>query len=54
LCAGLLLDGLTNFSNELFNNTGSEDALFAVMFYPPIAVLIVDTIYRVNLKLEEL
>jgi hypothetical protein len=53
LGAGLLLDGLTDFSTELFGNTNSEDALFAVMFYPPIAVLIVDMIYRVNLRLEE-
>lgn len=53
LGAGLLLDALTNFSTELFGPEAS-DALFPILFYPPIAVLIVDMIYRVNLRLEEL
>ena len=54
LGSGLLLDALTDFSTGLFGNTGGSDALFAVIFYPPIAVLIVDMIYRVNIRLEEL
>jgi DnaJ domain len=30
------------------------DAVFAVLFYPPIAVLIVDLVYRINLHFENL
>jgi curved DNA-binding protein CbpA len=53
LGAGLLLDMLTNVSTELFGPEAGE-AFFPILFYPPIAVLIVDMIYRVNLRLEEL
>ncbi|NOT58779.1 MAG: J domain-containing protein [Acidobacteria bacterium] len=53
LGAGLLLDALTNVSTELFGPEAGE-ALFPILFYPPIAVLIVDMIYRINLRLEEL
>lgn len=54
LGTGMLLGTLTeDFSAEFFGTTGSVDAYFSVFFYPPIVVLIVDTMYSVNLRLEE-
>lgn len=51
--AGILMDNLTNISSELFGNTTLNDALFGVVLFPPIAVLIVDTMYRINLRFED-
>ena len=50
--AGMLIDNLTNISTELFLNTSLNDAMFGVILFPPIAVLIVDTLYRINLRFE--
>ncbi len=53
--AGILIDSLTNISIELFGPmTTLNDALFGVILFPPIAVLIVDMMYRINLRFEEL
>lgn len=50
--AGILVDSLTNISNEIFLNTTFNDALFGVVIFPPIAVLFVDALYRINLRFE--
>lgn len=48
---GILLDSLTNISMELFGPTTTlNDALFGVALFPPIATLVVDTMYRVCSK----
>jgi hypothetical protein len=52
--AGVLIDDLTNVSMELFGTTTLNDALLGVVMLPPIAVLIVDTMYRINLRFEEM
>lgn len=53
--AGILMDSLTNISMELFGPTTTmNDALFGVVLFPPIAVLIVNLMYRVNLRFEEM
>jgi protein-S-isoprenylcysteine O-methyltransferase Ste14 len=52
--AGVLIDSLTNVSMELFGMTTLNDALLGVILFPPIAVLIVDTMYRINLRFEDL
>jgi hypothetical protein len=55
ITAGMLLGMLTDdFANHLFGaaTTNSIDAFFSVFFYPPIAVLIVDTMYSVNQRLD--
>jgi hypothetical protein len=49
-----LIDSLTNVSMELFGMTTLNDALLGVILFPPIAVLIVDTMYRINLRFEDL
>lgn len=55
LCTGMLIGMLTeDFSSQFFGNNTLTDALFAVLFYPPIAVLIVDTMYLINLHFEDL
>jgi hypothetical protein len=48
---GMLIE---DFSTQFLGDRALKDALFAAMFYPPIAVLIVDTMYLINLRLEEL
>ena len=52
--AGVLIDNLTNVSTEIFGTTTLNDALLGVVMLPPIAVLIVDTMYRINLRFEEM
>jgi hypothetical protein len=53
LGTGLLIGMMTeDFTHQFFGSTGI-DGLFSVFFYPPIAVLIVDTMYMVNLRFEE-
>ena len=47
---GLLAE---DFTNTLMGETTWLDGFFSALFYPPIAVLIVDTMYVVNLRLEE-
>jgi hypothetical protein len=55
LGTGMLIGMLTDdFSSQFFGNNTFTDALFAVMFYPPIAVLIVDMMYLINLHFEDL
>ncbi len=55
LGTGMLIGLLTeDFSSQFFGNSTITDALFAVLFYPPIAVLIVDMMYLVNLHFEDL
>lgn len=51
--AGVLIDDLTNVSTELFGTTTLNDAFLGVVMLPPIAVLIVDTMYRINLRFED-
>ena len=51
ITVGMLLGTLTDdFANHLFGaaTINSIDAFFSVFFYPPIAGLIVDTMYSVN------
>lgn len=47
---GLLAE---DFTHTLMGETTLLDGFFSALFYPPIAVLIVDTMYVVNLRLEE-
>jgi curved DNA-binding protein CbpA len=55
LGTGMLIGMLTeDFSSQIFGSSTITDALFAVLFYPPIAVLIVDTMYLINLHFEDL
>ena len=52
---GLFIGALTkSFTKEFFGETNLIDGIFSVLFYPPIAVLIVDTMYLLNLRLEDL
>jgi hypothetical protein len=48
LLTGILI-GVMAFGKEAL-----IDAVFAVLFYPPIAVLIVDLVYKINLHFENL
>jgi hypothetical protein len=53
--AGVLLGLLTeSFSSHLLGNATITDALLYALVYPPIAVLIVDTMYLINLRFEAL
>ncbi len=55
ITTGMLLGTLTDdFANHLFGaaTTNSIDAFFSVFFYPPIEVLMVDTMYSVNQRLD--
>ncbi len=55
LGTGMLIGMLTeDFSSQFFGNSTVTDALFSGLFYPPIAVLIVDTMYLINLRFENL
>lgn len=55
LGTGMLIGLLTeDFSSQFFGNNTLADGLFAVLFYPPIAVLIVDTMYLINIHFEDL
>ena len=40
-------------SNNFFSHRTLVDGLFSVLFYPPMAVLIVDTLYHINLRFDE-
>ena len=53
--AGVIIGMLTeDISAQFFSHSAMADAVFSVLFYPPIAVLIVDTMYRINLRFDEL
>lgn len=54
LAAGMLIGMLTEFSGRQSDAFTLSDSFFAVLFYPPIAVLIVDMVYRLNLHFEDL
>lgn len=55
LTVGMLLGMLVeDISKQVFGPTSSAEALYGVFFYPPIAVLIVDMMYALNLHFEEL
>ncbi|MFN0087720.1 MAG: J domain-containing protein [Blastocatellia bacterium] len=52
---GILIGTLTeDFSSQVFGYASMTDAILAVLFYPPIAVLIVDLMYLINLRFDEL
>ena len=53
--AGILIGLLTeSFSAQLLGSTDIADAFLYALVYPPIAVLIVDTMYRINLRFDSL
>jgi hypothetical protein len=55
VCTGLLIGLLTeSFSAHLLGSTSITDAILYALVYPPIAVLIVDTMYLINLHFEDL
>ncbi len=55
LGTGILIGMLTeDFSVPLIGDNKLADAVFVGMFYPPIAVLIVDIMYLINLRFEDL
>ncbi len=54
LLAGMLIGVLTDSPSQPNAGWTIEDALFVALVYPPIAVLIVDTMYRINLHFEDL
>ncbi len=55
LVTGMLIGMLTeDFSSQFFGHNTVSDAIFAVLFYPPIAVLIVDIMYLINQRFEDL
>ncbi len=51
---GVLIGTLTDFSTQFFGGTTVTDAILAALLYPPIAVLIVDTMYKINMRFEDL
>jgi hypothetical protein len=54
LGTGMLIGMMTDdFTHQLLGSSTLLDGLFSVLFYPPIAVLIVDTMYLINIRLEE-
>ena len=54
LSTGLLMGAMTeDVANSFFGHSAIMDGLFSVIFYPPIAVLIVDTLYQFNLRFDE-
>jgi len=54
VCGGYLLSlGTGMLLGMLTENFTLMDGLFSVFFYPPIVVLIVDTMYQINLRIEE-
>jgi hypothetical protein len=55
LFTGMLMGSLTeDFTKNIFGVPSLEEIIFSVLFYPPIVVLIVDLMYRINLKFDEL
>jgi len=54
LLAGMLIGVLTDSPTQPNDGWTMEDSLFVALVYPPIAVLIVDTMYRINLHFEDL
>jgi curved DNA-binding protein CbpA len=55
LVSGLLLSELLEpLLHDMLTGKTLLDGIFSALFYPPIAVLIVDTIYILNLRMERL
>ncbi len=55
MITGLLIGSLTeDYTGNLVGGNSLGDALLKILFYPPMAVLIVDTIYLINIRLEDL
>lgn len=55
LATGMLLGQLTEtFQQEYFGPTSAVETLLGVFFYPPIVVLMVDLLYLLNLRFEDL
>ena len=55
LTTGMLLGQLTkDLSLQLFGPTNVIEAFFGAFFYPPIVVLIVDLMYLLNMRFEDL
>lgn len=54
LLAGMLIGLLTDSPTTQSDGWTMQDSLFVALVYPPIAVLIVDTMYRINLHFEDL
>jgi hypothetical protein len=54
LLAGMLIGLLTDSPTPQNDGWTMQDSLFVALVYPPIAVLIVDTMYRINLHFEDL
>lgn len=55
LATGMLLGQLTeDLSMQIFGPTSVVEGLFGVFFYPPIVVLMVDLLYLINLRFEDL
>lgn len=54
LLAGMLIGMLIDSPSSLIGNWTMSDAFFFALIYPPIAVLIVDTMYKINLHFENL
>jgi len=54
LLAGMLIGMLTDSPSPFIGNWAMTDAFFVALIYPPIAVLIVDTMYKINLHFENL
>ncbi len=50
LLMGLFAD---DFASGFFGRNTLVEGIFSVLFYPPIAVLIVDTLYHLNLRFDE-
>jgi hypothetical protein len=54
LGTGILIGMLTEDISAQFGDSLVADAIFVGLFYPPIAVLIVDMMYLINLRFEDL
>ncbi|HEX9005016.1 MAG TPA: DnaJ domain-containing protein [Blastocatellia bacterium] len=54
LITGMLIGMLMDSSWQLIGNAVMTDSFFVVLLYPPIAVLIVDTMYKINMHFENL
>lgn len=54
LVTGMLIGMLMDSSWQIIENAVVTDSFFVILLYPPIAVLIVDTMYKINLHFENL
>jgi hypothetical protein len=54
LITGMLIGMLMDSSWQVIGNAVMTDSFFVILLYPPIAVLIVDTMYKNNLHFENL